>query len=256
MNDANTAYRLGAQTDAVSDLSNVRIVLVNTYHAGNIGAAARAMKTMGVGQLVLVNPRDYPSEEATNRAAGALDVLDATRVVDTLEEAIQDCQCVIATSARRRGMDWPLKPFDEAMQCAHQQLAGNSNTQVAVVFGGERSGLNNEQLQNADFHAFIPANPEYPVLNLASAVQLACYELYKCQLGDDGAQERVAVDRPSSEDKQRLYEHMEQALLDIGFINQKHAGDVMVKLKRFFAKADIEQEELNIWRGIFSRIQS
>lgn len=253
MTDVNAAYRLGAQTDTSLLLSNVRIVLVNTYHAGNIGAAARAMKTMGVGQLVLVNPRDYPSDEATNRAAGALDVLDNTRVASTLEEAIKDCQCVIATSARRRGMDWPLKPFDEAMQSAHQQLVSNTDAQVAIVFGGERSGLTNEQLQSADLHAFVPANPEYPVLNLASAVQLACYELYK--ISTQNFELEKAINRPSSEDKQRLFAHIEQSLTDCGFINDKHAGDVMVKLKRFFAKADIEQEELNMWRGIFNRIQ-
>lgn len=252
MSNANIAYRLGA--DSNHFLSNVRIVLVNTYHAGNIGATARAMKTMGVTQLVLVNPKDYPSDEATNRSAGALDVLNATQVVDTLEEAIQDCQWVIATSARRRGIDWPLQPFDNAMQEAHQQLASTPNAQVAIVFGGERSGLSNEQLQQADVHAYVPANPEYPVLNLASAVQLACYELYKASLTETTLDK--VITRPSSKDKQRLYAHIEQSLTDCGFINDKHAGDVMIKLKRFFTKADIEQEELNMWRGIFNRIHT
>ncbi len=188
--------------------------MVQTFHPGNIGSAARAMKTMGLSDLVLVDPRDYPSDQATAMAAGATDVLDSVRVVKTLDEAIEDCQLVMATSARTRSHPWPIKEVREAapqiMQEAH---AGK----VAIMFGPERMGLHNEHLRKAHVHMDIPGNPDYPVLNIAAAIQVICYECFMANRQPIKHNEKAY---PKVMELNGFYEHLESTLNEVGFINK------------------------------------
>ncbi len=229
-------------------LSNIRIVMVNTFHPGNIGAAARAIKTMGLSDLVLVSPLDFPSDQATSMAAGATDVLDNATVVETLEQAIDDCQLVIATSARSRSHPWPIK---EAREMAPQILDEARKGKVAILFGPERMGLHNEHLRQAHFHMDIPGNPEYPVLNVASAVQLVCYE---CFMGSRQTFTKQDKEYPQVNELTGFYEHLETTLDHAGFLNQAHKGQAMLRLKRLFNRARPEKIELNMLRGILASV--
>lgn len=237
-------------------LDNIRIVLVNTSHQGNIGSAARAMKTMGLSDLVLVDPVEAPQSHASALAAGATDILAAARTVDTLEDAIADCQLVLATSARSRTLDWPMLSPREAGKTATGEATASK---VALVFGRENSGLTNEELQLSQFHVHIPANPEYSSLNLAMAVQTLSYEMRSAWLemqehtsapADHPANEQDAY--PNGGDLARFYAHLEQSLTESGFIVRQHPGQVMNKLRRLFNRARPEQNELNILRGMLS----
>lgn len=236
-------------------LDNIRIVLVNTSHQGNIGSAARAMKTMGLSDLVLVDPVEAPQSHASALAAGATDILAKARTVNTLQEAIADCQLVLATSARSRTLDWPMLSPREAGQ---QAIKEASTSKVALVFGRENSGLSNEELQLSQFHVHIPANPDYSSLNLAMAVQTLSYEMRFAWLQsiESIAGEPVAAGPtsayPNAADLERFYVHLQQSLTDSGFIVRQHPGQVMNKLRRLFNRARPEENELNILRGILS----
>lgn len=241
-------------------LENIRIVLVNTSHTGNIGSVARAMKTMGLCQLVLVDPVSKPDSQASALAAGATDVLHGARIVDTLAEAIADCGLVIGTSARNRTLDWPLL---EPRGAAAKLLAESPSYPVALVFGRESSGLTNDELQQCNFHVHIPANPDYSSLNLAMAVQALSYEIRmqwlenaKGQALNDAAAESPIelIDYPRADDLERFFVHLEQTLGETGFIIKQHPGQVMAKLRRMFARARPEEAELNILRGILTSI--
>lgn len=229
-------------------LSNIRIVMVNTFHPGNIGAAARAIKTMGLSDLVLVSPLEYPSDHATSMAAGATDVLESATVVETLEQAISDCQLVIATSARSRSHPWPIK---EAREMAPQILDEAGKGKVAILFGPERMGLHNEHLRQAHFHMDIPGNPGYPVLNVASAVQLVCYE---CFMSSRETYTKHDKEYPQVNELNGFYEHLETTLDDAGFLNKAHKGQAMLRLKRLFNRARPEKIELNMLRGILASV--
>ena len=233
-------------------LNNIRIVLVNTSHQGNIGSAARAMKTMGLSDLVLVDPVEAPQSHASALAAGATDILAKARTVGTLQEAIADCQLVLATSARSRTLDWPMLSPREAGQQAIEEAA---TSKVALVFGRENSGLTNEELQMSQFHVHIPANPDYSSLNLAMAVQTLSYEVRTAWLAladmQQDAPENVA-EYPHGDDLERFYAHLEQSLTESGFIVRQHPGQVMSKLRRLFNRARPEDNELNILRGMLS----
>lgn len=231
-------------------LANIRIVLVNTSHQGNIGSAARAMKTMGLTDLVLVDPVEAPQSHASALAAGATDILASARTVATLAEAISDCQLVMATSARSRTLDWPmLAPRDAGARAVKEAQQGT----VALVFGRENSGLTNEELQQSQFHVHIPANPDYSSLNLAMAVQTLSYEVRTAWLETQKqGPEEVQQDYPSGDDMARFYAHLEQSLSDSGFIIRQHPGQVMNKLRRLFNRARPEHNELNILRGMLS----
>ncbi len=226
--------------------------MVNTYHPGNIGAVARAMKNMGLSELILVQPRVFPDPEASSRAAGAVDVLQQAQVVATVAEALQGCRLVIASSARRRGFAWPMQSARQAMQQAYNAARGGSP--VAILFGPERSGLPSETLRLANTHVYIPANPEYSVLNVASAAQILCYELWA--LHDEGKLPELpdAAEYPSHEAVEHFYQHLQDTLQEIGFINPRHAGDIMIKLRRLFNRARPELGELKILRGILAAI--
>lgn len=233
----------------VKPLSNVRIVLVNTTHPGNIGAAARAMKTMGLRELTLVAPLAFPHPEADARATSALDVVQQAKVVPTLEDAIADCGLVIATSAQSRHMPWPqLSPREvgEAVK-QHREAAP-----VAIVFGRERDGLTNEELQLARYHVQIPTDPECRCLNLAQAVQVLCYEVMQAHF--QAQQPDVPKAIASAKDHERLYTHLEKTLIDIDFLDPSQPKKLMPRLQRLFAKAQIEPEEMHIIRGILTAV--
>lgn len=234
-------------------LDKIRIVLVNTSHTGNIGSVARAMKTMGFSKLYLVDPVNPVDSHASALAAGATDVLGNAVVVDTLQEAIADCNTVIGTSARSRTLSWPMV---DPVECGEKLLAGTEQEgDVALVFGRENSGLTNEELQLCNYHVCIAANPEYSSLNLAMAVQTLCYETRMRYLakGEQPIEQDDTV-YPSSEQMELFYQHLEKTLSDTGFIIKQHPGQVMTKLRRLFNRARPEEQELNILRGILTSI--
>ena len=231
---------------------NVRIVMVNTSHPGNIGAAARAMKNMCLRELVLVGPREFPSAEATSRASGADDVLARARLVGTLAEAVADCRVVIGASARLRTVSWPVVAPREAAQLACAEMVHGP---VAVVFGRESSGLSNDELDLCTHLVHIPTNPEYSSLNVAMAIQVISYELM-IATGPD-----LPIVRPSSEhlashaQMEGFFAHLEQALEDIGFLEAQRADKLLRRLRRLFHRAAPDSDEVNILRGILSAAQ-
>ncbi len=232
-------------------LDNIRVVLVNTSHPGNIGSAARAMKTMGIHDLVLVDPVEPPDGRATAMAAGAVDVLANLRIVATLAEAVADCGLVIGSSARSRTLDWPMLDPREA---GAKSVAEAAHHKVALVFGRERTGLTNEELQQCHYHVCIPANPEYSSLNLAMAVQTICYEVRMHSLADKPQANEVEA-YPQQQDLERFYAHLEQILLQVNFLRADHPGNVMSKLRRLFNRGRPDNQELNILRGILTAVQ-
>ncbi len=253
-----------AGTDTFDD--QIRIVLVETSHSGNIGAVARAMKNMALGSLWLVNPVSFPDETSYARAAGASDVLDNARVVTSLDEAIADCVCVMGTSARGRKVPWPvIAPPDAAAKASKHAGAGP----VALVFGRENHGLSNEELQRCHFHIHIPSNPDYSSLNLSMAVQVMCYELRMYYLrgleGGDGSpylKPMVAPGDPGWDvppapvrDVEGFFDHLEQMLVDVDFHRRDNPRQLMTRLRRLFQRAKLDQMEINILRGILTAVQ-
>lgn len=231
------------------DLARVRVVLVETSHPGNIGATARAMKTMGLTRLVLVNPKDYPSNEATARASGADDVLYRAQVVDGLAAALTGCRMVVGVSARRRGIaSSELDPRGCVTALARLPAA-----ETALLFGRERSGLSNDELDRCQMVVRIPANPEYSSLNLAAAVQILAYEL-RLQAGGQSGVEEEQPPAPF-EEQERFYQHLQETLLAVGFLNPANPRHLMRRLRRLFNRARPDQREINILRGILSAVQ-
>lgn len=234
-------------------LKNIRIVLVGTSHSGNIGSAARAMKVMGLSNLVLVAPESSVDGQAIALAAGASDIANNARIVATLEEAVADCALVVGTSARSRTLDWPML---NARECGIKAVNTAQSQPVAIVFGRERIGLTNQELQVCHYHVAIPANPEYSSLNLAMAVQTLCYEMRMAWLEQTAYQgEKTEPEYPLSQDLERFYIHLERVLTKTDFINKSHPGMVMTKLRRLFNRARPESQELNILRGILASIE-
>ena len=240
-------------------LEHVRIVLVRTFHPGNIGSAARSMKTMGLSDLCLVGPKDFPSPEANKMAAGAEDMLDNLTVVDTLQEAIQDCTTIIASTARPRGYDLPeLNPE----QAADMLIAGAEKSPVALIFGPERMGLHNDDIRLAKYRVTIPANPDYSSLNMASAVQTLSYEIFKRfnennkPLGNQehSADKAIKTDLPTSADVERLHVHLEKVLKDISFL-RPHQGETLLRIRHLITRAEPDVLEMNILRGILTAIE-
>lgn len=242
---------MSQQSASTSLLHSVRIVLVNTSHTGNIGSAARAMKTMGLSQLILVDPKDKPDGKASALAAGAGDVLANAKIVPTLEEAVADCGLVVGTSARSRTLPWPML---EPRECGEKLISEAPNYPVALVFGRENNGLSNEELQQCHFHVCIPANPEYSSLNLAAAVQTLSYEIRMAFLNKSQFPEETNA-YPHAEDLERFYSHLEQTLSKTNFIIPQHPGMVMTKLRRLYNRARPDTQELNILRGILASIE-
>ena len=233
-------------------LDNIRIVLVNASHPGNIGAVARAMKNMGLGRLYLVAPRQFPDEQANWRAVSAEDVLARAVVTTSLEEAVGDCQFVVGTSARGRRIPWPLL---DPRRCAQRMDGESERGEVAVLFGREDRGLTNDELKICNLHLNIPTSGDYSSLNLAMAVQVVCYEL------------RMLLDEPAlpaNEDAQwdtsfatrdnmeRYYEHLEQTLIDLEFLDPAAPRQLMLRLRRLYSRVRLDDMELNILRGILT----
>ncbi len=233
----------------------IKIVLVETSHPGNIGAAARAMKTMGLNRLSLVNPREYPSAEATSRASGADDVLMNAEVHESLDAAIADCQLVMGTSARLRTLKWPqLDPRETAGRVYEE--AGSGSGSVAIVFGRERTGLTNEELALCHYLVNVPTNPEYSSLNVASAVQILCYEIMmRAQDGQPRAAEELGEQPVEQIEMQRLYGHFEEALIELDFLDPDNPKHLMRRIRRLFNRVRMTQNEVNILRGILTSAQ-
>ncbi|HSG87622.1 MAG TPA: RNA methyltransferase [Pseudomonadales bacterium] len=233
----------------------VRLVMVEPTHPGNIGAAARAMKNMGLKQLVLVNPLRYPDPEARFRAASALDVLDEARVVATLAEAVDDCTLVIGASARNRRVPWPMVTPREAGVRVLQEA---SSGPVALLFGRESSGLTNEELARCQLHLHIPSDPSYPSLNIAMAMQLVAYEVRMAWLEAGSRLPEPPWDRPWAESAQveGMLEHLNGVLDEIGFLDRGDPGHVPHRLRRLFFRTRLDQVEINILRGVLGRVQS
>jgi tRNA (cytidine32/uridine32-2'-O)-methyltransferase len=236
-------------------LNNIRIVMVRTFHAGNIGSAARSMKTMGLSQLYLVAPCDFPSNDALKMAAGAKDTVKEAIVVDSVYEAVKDCSLVIATTARVRGNDLPeLSP--EKMAFALNTAA--KKAPVALIFGPERMGLFNDDLILANYRVTIPANPDYSSLNIAAAVQTLSYEIYKQSLVESPKALDVHPfnrELPTAEELENFYLQLEQTLQETGFIIKNHPGKVMQRLRNLFARAELDAHEARLLRGALASVQ-
>ena len=236
-------------------LSNVRIVLVQTFHPGNIGASARAMKTMGLEHLTLVNPRCFPDDEATRLAAGGEDIVTAARVVGTLAEGVADCVQVIGASARLRNL--PLPHFDEPDDMARHAIDSVEQGPVALVFGRERFGLTNDEIRHCTHQVSIPANPDYGVLNISQAVQVLCYELFRAHARRQDGSHRPSTKQAPLPDRQQLthfHDHLHRVMTDIGFLTQPHAR-TEEHLRALFARAQPNRKELAILRGFLSAIE-
>jgi tRNA (cytidine32/uridine32-2'-O)-methyltransferase len=245
-------------------LDRVRIVLVNTSHTGNIGATARAMKTMGLSRLYLVQPLEQPGAVAVAMASGADDVLGSAQIFSSLDDALRDCILVIGTTARSRRLEWP---FLAPAECAHTLLRHSEQGDVALVFGPERAGLTNEDLARCRFMTSIPANSQYSSLNLAAAVQVYGYELRRILELDPGGGGDEDEDKDTDTDTgdevpatnailAGFHEHLHQALRDIGVItNDRPYETLLRRLRRLFNKAQLTITEVNILRGILSAAQ-
>lgn len=233
-------------------LHKVRIVLVETNHPGNIGAVARAMKNMGLSDLVLVSPRDFPHEKASWRAAGAQDVLENARCVSSLQEALAECAFVVGTSARSRTITWPQLPARQCVEKIYQELP---SSRAAIVFGREDRGLTNEELKHCHLHGFIPSNPDYGVLNVAMAAQLFCYELRMLEEQDElrsDSMEGWDIPFADTGDVHRFFEHMEKTLLGLRFLNPKAPKQLITRLRRLFMRTRMDEMEISILRGVLS----
>lgn len=232
---------------------NVRIVLVNTTHPGNIGAVARAMKNMGLRELYLVDPRIYPSAEATARASGADDVLAGAVVCADLDRALEDCPLVIGASARPRAIDCPrLGP----RECVALIAGRASQGPAAVVFGREHSGLSNAELDRCHFQLAIPVDPDFPSLNLAAAVQVFVYEYFLARAGAAPASSGAGDAAVPAAEMERFYNHLEQTLIEIGFLDPARPRHLMRRLRRLYNRARPDQNEMNILRGILTAVHA
>jgi tRNA (cytidine32/uridine32-2'-O)-methyltransferase len=240
-------------------MENIRIVMVGTSHPGNIGAAARAMKNMGMQSLSLVAPLRFPCDEASARASGADDLLEGASVHGDLPAAVADCRVVIGASARRRAVPWPLLSPREAATLA---LRNAPSAPVALVFGRESSGLSNAELDRCTHLLHIPTAAEFSSLNVAMAIQLVAYEVRLAWLGEQPDSESEPRDTPagpvcvaSNAEMEGLFAHLEQALDDIGFIDARRSQKLMRRLRRLFHRAAPDADEVNILRGILSAAQ-
>ncbi len=235
-------------------LERVKVVLVGTTHSGNIGSAARAMKVMGLSQMVLVDPQCQVDAQAIALAAGASEIALNAQIYPTLEAAVSDCGLVVGTSARSRTLEWPML---EPRECGEKLISEAKQHSVAMVFGRERTGLTNDELQLCHYHVFVPANPEYSSLNLAMAVQLLSYEVRMAYLAlqQSSQSSTLQEEYPRHQELERFYAHLEQVIMQTEFISAQQPGQVMNKLRRMFTRARPEAQEINILRGILTSVQ-
>ena len=230
----------------------LKIILVETSHPGNIGASARAMKNMGVHELVLVNPQCYPHEDAFSRASGAEDILERAEIKHSLKEAIKDCNFVAAATARSRNINWPtLGPKD----CASKIIQENRKGYCAVVFGPEQSGLKNEDIDHCNALLNIPVDPNFTSLNLSMAVQIFCYELRMSFIENLSSSSESDLPLASLEEMENFYEHLEGLLVKNEFLDPSNPRHLMRRIRRLFVKAAPDQNEVNILRGMLSSFE-
>ena len=241
----------------MKNFDKIRVVLVNTSHPGNIGAAARALKNMGLHQLYLVEPKDYPANQAVWRAANAVDVLDSAIVVKDLDAAIAGCSLVVGTSARERRIPWPLMNPRECGIRVWQEAAEHD---VAIIFGREDRGLTNEELHKCTYHVHIPSNTEYSSLNIACAVQVLCYEIRMASLADKNGSlpSFNEWDQPPAKikDLELYFEHLEQVLVDISFHDRENPRQTMARLRRLYGRIRLDEMELSILRGVLTAVRN
>ncbi|EOX1606563.1 tRNA (cytosine(32)/uridine(32)-2'-O)-methyltransferase TrmJ [Vibrio cholerae] len=235
-------------------LERVKVVLVGTTHSGNIGSAARAMKVMGLSQMVLVDPQCQVDAQAIALAAGASEIALNAQIYPTLEAAVADCGLVVGTSARSRTLEWPML---EPRECGEKLISEANQHSVAMVFGRERTGLTNDELQLCHYHVCVPANPEYSSLNLAMAVQLLSYEVRMAYLAlqQSSQSSTLQEEYPRHQELERFYAHLKQVIMQTEFISAQQPGQVMNKLRRMFTRARPEAQEINILRGILTSVQ-
>jgi tRNA (cytidine32/uridine32-2'-O)-methyltransferase len=236
--------------------NRIRIVLVQPSHGGNIGGCARAMKNMGLTRLVLVAPDEFPGAEARARAAGADDVLAQAQVCGTLDEAIADCHLVIGASARERRIAWPMLAPDEA---ARRVVAAVAAQEVAVLFGRERTGLTNDELDRCQSLVNIPANPEFSSLNLVCAVQIIAYEIRRAGVAEEaaalaGPAEMLGEPLATRGEVQRFYQHLDQVMIETGFLDPNNPRLLRRRIMRLFNRVEMTSNEVNILRGILAAL--
>ena len=235
-------------------LSNIRIVLIQTSHPGNIGSAARAMKTMGLSDLCLVQPKRFPDPEANTMSSNADDILENATVTETLQEAIADCHVVIGTSARfERNIRWDTFDPRRCGEFVGESLA--ETKKVAIVFGRERTGLTNEELSMCQHLVHIPTNPDYSSLNVASAVQILSYE---CRMGAKDIKvdnHDLNEETVSAEAMEGYYQHLEKALIEVEFLDPENPKYLMPRLRRLYGRLQITKSELSLLRGMTSAFQ-
>ena len=236
--------------------ANIRIVLVNTTHPGNIGGAARAMKNMWLAELYLVQPREYPAPRAVWRAAGARDVLAAATIVESVDEAIADCSLVVGTSARERRIPWPLL---NPRECGEQIYSEAASHKTALLFGREDRGLTNDELQKCHYHVHIPSNPDYSSLNLATAVQVLAYEVRMASLADEQGNLPSITDwdQPpvTAGDLEFFHEHLASTMAELQFYDPENPKQLLTRMRRLFNRVRMDQMEVSILRGLLSAVQ-
>ena len=236
--------------------AKIRIVLVNTSHPGNIGGAARAMKNMGLAELYLVEPREYPAPRAVWRAAGARDVLANAKIVGSVDEAIKDCGLVIGTSARERRIPWPLI---NPRECGDKIWQEAKSHQVALLFGREDRGLTNSELQKCHYHVHIPSNPDYSSLNLATAVQVLSYEIRMASLArkDGKLPEMNEWDQPlaTADELELFHDHLATTMADLKFYDPDNPKQLLTRMRRLFNRTRMDKMEVSMLRGLLSAAQ-
>jgi tRNA/rRNA methyltransferase len=237
---------------AYERLRNIRVVLCEPTHPGNIGAAARALKTMGLARLVLVQPKLFPHADAEARASGAADVLAAAQCCTSLDEALAGASFIAGLSARRRDL---TPQVCDAREAAHELIAAAGEGEVALVFGPERTGLSTEALSRCHRLVRIPADPEYPSLNLAASVQVVAYELRcACHAAEGATLQGTAIRPARHEEVEGLIEHLEQAMRATGFLHPERPGRLVLRMRRMLARARVESEEVAILRGFLHSV--
>ncbi len=242
---------------------NIKIILVNTTHSGNIGGVARAMKNMGLADLVLVAPKKFPSDDATARAAGADDVLAAAQVVESLEEAVADCELVFATSARERHIPWPIMDPREMGRVIFGLDANQATKNIAIVFGREDRGLTNEELHLCQYHVCIPSVEKFSSLNIASAVQVIAYEIRMASLQKNSAEgvgsgpqwgTNWDAELASQQELELMFKHFEKTMQATGFLDPENPRQLMTRVRRLIMRALPDKIEVNILRGMLTSI--
>ncbi|WP_150468527.1 RNA methyltransferase [Francisella sp. SYW-9] len=240
-------------------LKNIRIVLVEPSHSGNVGSTARAMLNMGLTNLWLVNPKKGIDDEAIALSCHATGVVKSAKIVSSLDDALEGIDYVVGTSARVRRVSLPIEPISKVATNILNKIQ-KSDEKVAILFGRERTGLLNEELLMSNVHAYIPSNEGYTSLNLAQAVQLVAYEIHKqiIEVTDvkDVPEYNHLHKKASIKELQGLYQHLENSMIESGFLDKDKPGHVMDKLKRLFQRSELESQEVNILRGFLSSLDN